>query len=59
MTTASPHKSVTFKSAGVKEKLQQQMKEIEEKKLQAEQAVKDAQAAASKKEESKSVAITA
>lgn len=59
----SPHRSVTFNSPssglGVKAKLEQQMKEIEEKKSQAEKAVKDAEAAASKKEESKPVAIAA
>lgn len=44
----------------MKEKLEQQMKEIEEKKLEAENAVKAAQAAAaSKKDDSKSVAVSA
>lgn len=61
-STNSPHKSVKFnKSAGpglgVKEKLQQQMKEIEERKKEAEKAVRDAEAAAGKKDESKPVAI--
>lgn len=58
----SHHKSVNFKNsvgAGVREKLAQQMKEIEERKKAAEQAVQDAEAAASKKDETKSVAITA
>lgn len=57
----SPHKSVNFaKNANMKGKLEQQMKEIEEKKTEAENAVKAAQAAAaSKKDDSKSVAISA
>ncbi|KAF8891782.1 hypothetical protein BD779DRAFT_1513106 [Infundibulicybe gibba] len=60
----SPHRSMTFNNAagsgaGVKEKLQQQMREIQEKKSEAEKAVKEAEAAASKKDESKPVAITA
>ncbi|KAJ7668630.1 hypothetical protein DFH06DRAFT_203962 [Mycena polygramma] len=61
--TASPHRSVTFNqsggSANLKEKLEQQMKEIEEKK----QAVKEAEEAAAnakkEKEESKAVPISA
>jgi len=57
----SPHKSVTFNQpgAGIREKLQKQMKEIEEKKNEAEKAVKDAEAAASggKKDDAKPVAI--
>ncbi|KAG5652848.1 hypothetical protein H0H81_003410 [Sphagnurus paluster] len=63
-STASPHKSVKFNKStgpglGVKEKLQQQMKEIEERKSEAEKAVREAEAAAAKKDESKPVAITA
>jgi hypothetical protein len=44
MGAPSPHKSVNFKNstAGVKEKL----KELEEKKIEAEKKVKDAEAAA-------------
>ncbi|KIK67503.1 hypothetical protein GYMLUDRAFT_82004 [Collybiopsis luxurians FD-317 M1] len=54
----SPHRSATFNNsaAGLKEKLQKQMKEIEEKKSQAEKAVREAQA---KKDDAKSVEITA
>ncbi|KAF7428732.1 hypothetical protein PC9H_007963 [Pleurotus ostreatus] len=58
MGAPSPHKSVKFNSAAsVKERL----KEIEEKKLQAEKAVKDAEAAAnaSKKDDPKPAAIAA
>ncbi|KAF8738491.1 hypothetical protein AX14_011326 [Amanita brunnescens Koide BX004] len=68
MGGASPHKSVVFNNlgpgAGVKEKLEQQMREIQEKKNQAEKAVKEAEAAAAaaaaakKKDDSKPVAIT-
>jgi hypothetical protein len=59
----SHHRSVKFKNvtgpgAGVKEKLEKQMKEIEERKLEAENAVKTAEAAANK-DESKPVAIAA
>lgn len=59
----SPHRSVKFNNpggpgAGVKEKLERQMKEIEERKLEAENVVKAAEAAASK-DESKPVAIAA
>ena len=57
----SPHRSVTFNSAtasaGVKEKLELQMKEIQEKKSEAEKAVKNAEAAANKKDETKPVSI--
>jgi nuclear polyadenylated RNA-binding protein NAB2 len=60
----SPHKSVTFNQpgAGIREKLQKQMKEIEEKKTEAEKAVKEAEAAAAaasggKKDNSKPVPI--
>ena len=56
----SPHRSVTFNnatSASVKEKLQQQMKEIQEKKSEAEKAVRNAEAAAGKKDEAKPVSI--
>jgi nuclear polyadenylated RNA-binding protein NAB2 len=60
----SPHRSVKFNTgtglgSGIKEKLEQQMKEIEVRKGEAEKAVREAQAAASKKEESKPVAIAA
>jgi len=58
----SPHRSMTFNhaSASMKEKLEKQMKEIEEKKSQAEKAVKDAEAAATgKKEANKVIPITA
>lgn len=63
MGGASPHKSVVFNNlgpgAGVKEKLEQQMREIQEKKNEAEKAVKEAEAAAAKKkDDSKPVAIT-
>lgn len=55
-----PHRSVKFNTgAGVRERLEQQMKEIEAKKLEAEQAIKAAEAAASKKDEAKSVSIAA
>ncbi|KAG6920193.1 hypothetical protein DXG01_004962 [Tephrocybe rancida] len=62
--SASHHKSVKFNKTtgpgqGVKEKLQQQMKEIEQRKLEAEKAVREAEAAAGKKDESKPVAIAA
>ena len=57
----SPHRSVTFNSvtasANVKEKLEQQMKEIQEKKREAERAVRNAEAAAGKKDEAKPVSI--
>ena len=55
----SPHRSVTFNSASanVKEKLEQQMKEIQEKKSEAERAVRNAEAAAGKKDEAKPVSI--
>ncbi|KAL0955763.1 hypothetical protein HGRIS_001978 [Hohenbuehelia grisea] len=64
----SPHKSVKFNSgasgasaanASLKEKLQNQMREIEEKKSQAEKAIKEAEEAAAKKDGTKPVAITA
>ncbi|KAG6813514.1 hypothetical protein H0H92_010218 [Tricholoma furcatifolium] len=62
--SSSHHKSVKFNKPagpgqGVKEKLQQQIKEIEQSKLEAEKAVREAEAAAAKKDESKPVAITA
>lgn len=62
--TNSHNKSVTFNKAvgpgqGVKEKLAQQMKEIEQRKLEVEKAVREAEAAAGKKDESKPVAIAA
>jgi hypothetical protein len=57
----SPHRSVTFNnataSATVKEKLELQMKEIQEKKSEAERAVRNAEAAANKKDEAKPVSI--
>lgn len=58
---ASHNKSMTFNkpvesSASVKEKLEKQMKELEEKKNEMEKAMKDA---ANKKDDSKSVPITA
>jgi hypothetical protein len=57
----SPHRSVTFNnataSASVKEKLELQMKEIQEKKSEAERAVRNAEAAANKKDEAKPVSI--
>lgn len=65
---ASPHRSVKFNKPsglglGVKEKMQQQLKEIEERKMEAEKAVREAEAAAAatngKKDESKPVAIAA
>ncbi|KAF5393213.1 hypothetical protein D9757_000519 [Collybiopsis confluens] len=53
----SPHRSATFnKPSALKEKLEKQMKEIEERKSQAEKAVRAAQA---KKGDAKSVEITA
>jgi hypothetical protein len=60
----SPHRSVKFNTGtalgtGIKEKLEQQMKEIEVRKGEAEKAVREAEAAASKKEDSKPVAIAA
>lgn len=58
----SHHKSVTFNNPNVsmKEKLEKQMKEIEEKKMQTEKAVKAAEAAVnSKKESANVVPITA
>ncbi|KAG5727102.1 Nuclear polyadenylated RNA-binding protein nab2 [Termitomyces sp. T112] len=62
--STSHNKSVTFNKTagpgqGVKEKLAQQMKEIEQRKLEAEKAVREAEAAAGKKDESKPVAIVA
>jgi len=57
----SPHRSVTFNNAmpstSVKEKLERQMKEIQEKKSEAERAVREAEAAANKKDEAKPVSI--
>jgi len=57
----SPHRSVTFNTAtaseSVKEKLERQMKEIQEKKSEAERAVRNAEAAANKKDEAKPVSI--
>lgn len=60
----SPHRSVKFNTGtglgtGIKEKLEQQMKEIEQRKGEAEKAVREAEAAASKKEDLKPVAIAA
>lgn len=57
---ASHNRSMTFKSnPTVKQKLEQQMKEIEEKKSQAEKAVKEAEAAAAKADAKPPVPITA
>ncbi|KAF8806545.1 hypothetical protein BYT27DRAFT_7101694 [Phlegmacium glaucopus] len=57
----SHHRSVTFNTAttneSVKEKLERQMKEIQEKKSEAERAVRNAEAAANKKDEAKPVSI--
>ena len=67
-SAASPHRSVKFNKPsglglGVKEKMQQQLKEIEERKKEAERAVREAEAAAAttggKKDEAKPVAIAA
>lgn len=59
MGGASHHRSVTFNKPGSKEALEQKVKEIEEKKTQAEAAVKQAEAAAGGKDDSKPVAIAA
>ncbi|KAF8967971.1 hypothetical protein BDZ97DRAFT_1977412 [Flammula alnicola] len=64
MGGASQHRTMTFNNPNVamKEKLEKQMKEIQEKKNEAEKAVKDAEAAAaanSKKADAKPVSITA
>ncbi|KAF9485995.1 hypothetical protein BDN70DRAFT_988327 [Pholiota conissans] len=60
---SSQNRSVTFNNPTptMKEKLEKQMKEIQEKKSEAEKAVKDAEAAAAtgKKADSKPVSITA
>ncbi|KAF5317164.1 hypothetical protein D9611_004006 [Ephemerocybe angulata] len=59
MSGTSHNKSMTFNtssSATVKEKLEKQMKELEEKKQEMEKAMKDA---ASKKDDNKSVPISA
>ncbi|KAF9268606.1 hypothetical protein L218DRAFT_917502 [Marasmius fiardii PR-910] len=56
MGGASPHKSVTFKNPGGPS-LEEKLKEIEQRKLEAEKKVKEAEAAAAK--DNKSVAITA
>jgi hypothetical protein len=57
---ASHNKSMTFNKpespASVKEKLERQMKELEERKSEMEKAMKDA---ATKKDDSKSLSITA
>ncbi|KAK7057549.1 hypothetical protein R3P38DRAFT_2841681 [Favolaschia claudopus] len=56
MGAPSPHRSVTFKgNVSVKQKLEQQMKEIEEKKSQAEKAVKAAEEAAANAKKEKDV----
>ncbi|KAF8911484.1 hypothetical protein CPB84DRAFT_1812332 [Gymnopilus junonius] len=57
----SQNRSMTFNKPGLsaKEKLEKQMKEIQEKKNEAEQAVKDAEAAAAKKADSSPVSIAA
>lgn len=56
----SHHKSMTFNNnpSSVKEKLEKQMKEIEEKKEEMERAMKEA-AANHKKGDNKSVALAA
>ncbi|KAJ6624311.1 hypothetical protein B0H10DRAFT_1784731 [Mycena sp. CBHHK59/15] len=64
MGAASHHRTVTFNQAGtgndVKKKLEQQMKEIEEKKSQAEKAVKAAEeAAATAKKDKEAIPISA
>ncbi|PPQ87446.1 hypothetical protein CVT25_008182 [Psilocybe cyanescens] len=62
MSGASQNRSMTFNnpSTAAKQKLEQQMKEVEERKNKAEQAVKDAEAAAnSKKADANPVSITA
>jgi len=67
-SAASHHRSVKFNKPsglglGVKEKMQQQLKEIEERKKEAERAVREAEAAAAtisgKQDETKPVAIAA
>jgi len=63
MGGASQHRSVTFNNPNVmKERLEKQMKEIQEKKDEAEKAVKEAEAAAHSKKtaaDTKSVPIAA
>jgi hypothetical protein len=57
MGGSSQHRSVKFNSG--KEGVQEKLAKLEAKKAEAEKAVAQAQAAASKKEETKSFAITA
>lgn len=65
MGRPSPHRTITFNHSGAgtgtRDHLEKQMREIEAKKGQAEQAVREAQVAAAnvKKEDVKSVQITA
>ncbi|KAJ7647663.1 hypothetical protein FB45DRAFT_975290 [Roridomyces roridus] len=60
MGAAKHNRSVTFnQGVSVKEKLEQQMKEIEEKKIEAEKAVKAAEEAAASKKEAKTVTASA
>lgn len=60
---SSQHRSVTFNNASTnaaaKERLEKQMKEIQEKKTEAEKAVKDAEAAANKKSDVGPVSVNA
>jgi nuclear polyadenylated RNA-binding protein NAB2 len=58
-TGQSQNKSLKMDNASVKEKLEKQIKEMEEKKAAAEKAVKEAEAAAGKKNDTKPVAISA
>lgn len=61
MGPVSQNRSMTFNNPGAttKQKLEQQMKEVQERKNQAEQAVKDAEAAAAKKADTNPVSIAA
>lgn len=63
MGAVSQNRSMTFNNpaATTKQRLEQQMKEVQERKTQAEQAVKDAEAAAanSKKTDTNPVSIAA
>jgi nuclear polyadenylated RNA-binding protein NAB2 len=57
MGAPSQHRSVKFNNS--KEAVQDKLAKLEAKKAEAEKAVAEAEAAASKKDETKSVAITA
>ncbi|KAF8161281.1 hypothetical protein B0H34DRAFT_700238 [Crassisporium funariophilum] len=61
MGGASHNKSMTFNNGGAsaKERLDQQMREVQERKSEAERAVKEAEAAANKKDGAKAVPIAA